>query len=116
MTTLLWTGRVLLFLFAVSLLTMPLTQHFWSWDHFLHGGQDFESAASMVLTLLSLVPVLSKQCSRCIDWLFAEWPVLAPHGNRRRPAHSPLPAVLRRPRIEPAAGAPPGSFSIPLLI
>src|SRR5947208_506603 len=31
----------LLMLIAVSLLTSPFTQGVWTWDRFLHGGQDF---------------------------------------------------------------------------
>ena len=43
---------------------MPLTQYFWTWDRFLHGGQDFELGALMVLTNLSLALVLAMICRR----------------------------------------------------
>ncbi len=65
-----WIGRYLLILSAISLITMPVTQHLWTWDHFLHGGQDFELTTLIILTFLCLVLVLSKD-SRSMDSLFA---------------------------------------------
>jgi hypothetical protein len=70
---LLWIGRVLLFLSAMSLGTMPLTQHLWTWDRFLHGGQDFELGELAVLIFLSLVLVLSCQSRQCLVSVFARW-------------------------------------------
>jgi len=57
-------GFILLILTALSLITMPVTQHLWTWDHFLHGGQDFETSALMILTALNLVLVLAKRCKQ----------------------------------------------------
>jgi hypothetical protein len=57
-------GYLLLFLTAFSLITMPITQHLWTWDHFLHGGQDFETSALMILTALNLVLVLAGCCKQ----------------------------------------------------
>ena len=71
--TLLRIGRSLLILLAVLLSTSPLTQHLWTWDRFPYGGQDFETTALMVLVVLSLVLVLSKQSKKCVDLLFALW-------------------------------------------
>ena len=50
-------GRLLVFLAAVLTAAMPFTEHFWTFDHFLRGGQDFELGmlcliASFCLTLL----------------------------------------------------------------
>lgn len=64
-------GRVLLTLTAVSLITMPLTQHIWTWDHFLHGGQDFESDTLVILTFLCLVLVLAQHCKQSVNLLLA---------------------------------------------
>jgi hypothetical protein len=47
--------RLLLLFAAIELITMPLTQHFWAWDHFLHGGRDFETGLLLVVTLLCFV-------------------------------------------------------------
>ncbi|HEY2471954.1 MAG TPA: hypothetical protein VGI45_29485 [Terracidiphilus sp.] len=64
-------GRILLILATISLLTMPLTQHIWTWDHFLHGGQDFESGMLVIVTVLSLAVLLSQLCKQQVDSLFA---------------------------------------------
>jgi hypothetical protein len=64
-------GRTLLLFTAVSLATMPLTQHLWTWDHFLHGGRDFELGILMVLSLLSLTLVLAKSSKQCIEAFFS---------------------------------------------
>lgn len=62
-----WAGRHLLILSALSLLTMPITEHYWTWDHFLQTGRDFELGTLLVLMLLCLVLVLSKQRKQCIE-------------------------------------------------
>jgi hypothetical protein len=51
-------GRFLLVLAAVELVSMPLTQYAWNWDHFLHGGVDFESSLLLVVICLGLLLVL----------------------------------------------------------
>jgi hypothetical protein len=70
-------GRVLLILTAVSLMTMPVTERLWTWDHFLQGGQDFEMSTILVLSFLCLVLVLSKHGKQGVDSLFANWSHLA---------------------------------------
>ncbi|HUB17778.1 MAG TPA: hypothetical protein VL990_04030 [Acidobacteriaceae bacterium] len=47
-------SRLLLLLIAVELITMPLTQHLWTWDGFLHGGQDFELGLFMIVVCVCL--------------------------------------------------------------
>jgi hypothetical protein len=66
-----WIAEVLLVLCAVSIVTMPLTQYLWTWDNFMHGGQDFEFGALMVLTLLCLALVLPRHCKQYVQVLFA---------------------------------------------
>jgi hypothetical protein len=56
---------------------MPVTQHLWTWDHFLHGGRDFELSTLMILSLLGLVLVLSKNLKQCIDSLLSALCTLA---------------------------------------
>jgi hypothetical protein len=70
-----WIARFLLMLIAVSVLTMPVTQHLWSWDHFLHGGQDFESSALMILVIWCLALLLAQSCRRSFERLLARWPL-----------------------------------------
>ena len=60
---------------------MPLTQYLWSWDHFLHGGQDFELGILMALTLLCLALLLSKQCKRNLSDSLARIRYLAFNGG-----------------------------------
>ena len=69
-------GRILLALTAVLLITMPATQHYWTWDHFLRGGHDYELGTLMLLSLMSLALVLAKHCKQCVDSLFASWALL----------------------------------------
>lgn len=64
-------GRLLLVFATISLLTMPLTQHVWTWDHFLHGGQDFESVMLGIVIMLCLAVLLSQLCKQLVDSLFA---------------------------------------------
>jgi hypothetical protein len=55
-------GRFLLVLAAVELISMPLTQYAWNWDHFLHGGIDFESSLLFLVIGLGLLIVLRYHC------------------------------------------------------
>jgi hypothetical protein len=64
-------GRLLLLTTFVSLTTMPLTQHIWTWDGFLHGGQDFESGVLVILTTLCLVLLLAQHGKQSINFLLA---------------------------------------------
>jgi hypothetical protein len=64
-------GSILLWLTAILLATTPLTQRIWSWDHFLRGGQDYESSTLMVLAFLCLMLVLAQQCRQSVCLLFA---------------------------------------------
>lgn len=118
---LLWIGRILLILSLLSLLTMPLTQHFWTWDRFLHGGQDFETGALMLLTLLCLVLVLSKYSNGRLESLFAQRHPLVFDSNDRASRAVPPYGVLLIPgagrfQIRPEAGSITSLYSIPLQI
>ena len=53
---------LLLTLVVVSIFTTPLTQNLWTWDHFLHGGQDFEAGSFLILISFCLVIVLARSC------------------------------------------------------
>jgi hypothetical protein len=55
----------------VLLVTTPLTQHVWTWDHFLSGGQDYESSMLLILAFLCLVLVLAQHCKQNVSLLFA---------------------------------------------
>ena len=83
---------LLLALTAVSLVTMPFTQHLWTWDRFLHGGQDFETNCLVILTALSLVLVLAKCCKQNVGMLLETWQCFsilrAPRGTLQTLAQS----------------------------
>ena len=64
-------GRLLLIFSGLSLLTMPITEHLWTWDRFLQTGRDFELGLLLVLTLLCLVLVLSKQHKHTVESMLA---------------------------------------------
>ncbi len=66
-----WVARLLLILSVLSLLTMPITEHLWTWDRFLQTGRDFELGLLLVLTLLCLVLVLSKQHKHIVESMLA---------------------------------------------
>lgn len=113
---LVWIGRSLLILSAVSLITMPLTQQLWTWDHFLHGGQDFELTALMILNVLCLVLVISQRCKGCIELLVVQrCLVIRKTRNSRTRAisqHCALPVFRTEPKKDPASG----TDNIPLRI
>jgi hypothetical protein len=62
-------SRFLLILAAIELVTWPLTQHFWNWDHLLHGGQDFESSLLFAVMSLCLVLLLAQHSKHHMDHL-----------------------------------------------
>lgn len=64
-------SRLLLLLIAVELLTMPLTQHLWTWDGFLHGGPDFELGLFMIVVCVCLFLLRAQDGRQCLSLLFA---------------------------------------------
>jgi hypothetical protein len=69
---------------------MPVTQYLWTWDHFLHDGQDFELSTLFVLSILCLGHVLSKHGKQSIDSLFGNWCLQAFIFNHRRLVRTPM--------------------------
>jgi hypothetical protein len=62
-------GRLLLVLASVVLIALPFTQQVWTWDRFLHGGQDFETTVLLILISLCLVLVMARGCRQGIKLL-----------------------------------------------
>ena len=58
---------LLLALIAISLTTMPITQGLWAWDGYLHGGQDFEIGAFLILSSFCLVLVVARSCKSVLE-------------------------------------------------
>ena len=109
-----WIARALLILTAISLITMPVTQHLWTWDHFLHGGRDFELSTLMILSILGLVLVLSKNLKQCIDSLLSRLCTLACACHKRVAIR--ITWVFSIFRREYVAASDTGMYNIPLLI
>lgn len=109
-------GRFLLMLAAVSLITMPLTQRIWTWDHFLHGGQDFESGMLIIVAILCLAVLLSQLCKRRIDSFFAAWRLFASPLNDCASARLRLARAFSILRTEQPAGSSIDIYSLPLQI
>jgi hypothetical protein len=64
-------ARGLLLVTALLLMSAPWTQHIWTWDRFLHGGQDFESGALAILVTLCMVFLLAQSCKQRVVTLLA---------------------------------------------
>ena len=111
-----WIARALLILTAISLITMPVTQHLWTWDRFLHGGRDFELSTLMILSFLGLVLVLSKNLKQCIDSFLSALCILAFACDERMPIKIASARVFSTFRSEYVAGSVAGMYSTPLLI
>lgn len=113
---LLWIGRILLILSAVSLGTMPLTQRLWTWDRFLHGGQDFELGILAVLIFLSLILVLCRQSRQCLVLVFARWRRFQVNRARHTRAERPLQPTIPGFRFELGRCLSSGGLAFPIRI
>lgn len=56
-------SRLIVLLIAVVVLAMPAAEHFWTWDHFLRGGGDFEFTLLGLLAFSGLVALIANQVS-----------------------------------------------------
>jgi hypothetical protein len=77
-----WISFGLLILTALSLLTSPLTQQVWTWDRFLHGGQDFESSLLILLVSFCLLLLLAQHFKQAVDLTLGAWSRMARASNR----------------------------------
>jgi hypothetical protein len=109
-------GRFLLMLTAVQLITAPLTQRIWIWDHFLHGGQDFESSVLMLLMTLCLVLLLAQHCKQSVKRLLATWPLFSFICDDRLLASPAQGEAIEPSRSERAPNPTSGIYNLPLLI
>ncbi len=110
-------ARILLLTTAVLLAVMPLTEHFWTFDRFLQGGQDFELTLLLVLAVLCLVLLLSRFSKQAIATLIAlrEWLSLR-FRSRHLAAPGRLPETLAAQLRHRAPRSVRASLSLPLQI
>jgi hypothetical protein len=58
---------------ALLLLVMPWTEHFWHFDKFVLGGQDFEFSLLTFVIVLSLILLLSQRRKQALAVALAFW-------------------------------------------
>lgn len=109
-------SRLLLLLAAVEIITMPLTQYIWSFDNFLHGGQDFELGLLMVVTCLCFVLLRAQHCRQRMEWLLAIGTLLLRVFQQRDWSRMVEFARLSCALEGPLPGSPSEFCSLPLLI
>ena len=63
-------GRTLLVINLIVLILSCFTEHLWTWDHFLRGGQDFELSLLALLAFFCLILVLAQYFRRRFSELF----------------------------------------------
>lgn len=110
------TVRFLLLLTAILLITTPLTQSIWTWDHFLQGGQDFESGALASLATLLLVFLLAQHLKQSAGLLAAIYSLFFFPRSYRVSAGTARSAAFPVFCGERAFSLAPGSYRLPLQI
>lgn len=108
-------SRILLLIIAVQALTMPITQGLWTWDKFLHGGQDFELGLLITLTCLCLILLRVQQNKSCFGWLAVLWALLFSTHNQTATSLLARSKFLEH-RSQIPSPSSPAAFNLPLLI
>lgn len=109
-------SRLVLLLVCVFSLITPLTQHLWTWDRFMHGGQDFETGLLLILTSVCLIPVLIHACKATVTLLLASWRCLLRLPVTLSLCSSCFDRLQLRSNREIPIGDPPTGMLVPLLI
>ncbi|MBS1802693.1 MAG: hypothetical protein JST28_04970 [Acidobacteria bacterium] len=108
-------SRILLLIVAVESISMPITQGLWSWDKFLHGGQDFELGLLIIVTCLCFVLLRVQQSERCNN-LFAGIVALFSKGKGRLFAALVQSTQFFEHRSQIPSPLSSAAFNVPLLI
>lgn len=109
-------GRFLLVLAAVELISMPLTQYAWTWDHFLHGGMDFESSLLFLVVCLGLLLVLRHHCRQDQNLRVPRWRLSLPIADTGKSAAMSGTGALLAFRREPRPSSDLSTYNLPLQI
>lgn len=62
-------GWTLLIINLIVLIISCFTEHYWTWDHFLRGGQDFELSLLALLAFFCLILVFAQYFRRRVSEL-----------------------------------------------
>lgn len=106
----------LLSLAAIELLTWPLTQNLWNWDHFLRGGQDFETCLLVAVISLCLMLLLAQHCKHHMDQLLRIHRLFRFRSDDRESASLVLGRSLSILLLEPITSRSLSLYSPPLQI
>jgi hypothetical protein len=60
-------GRILLVINLIVLILSGFTEHLWTWDRFLRGGQDFELSLLALLAFFCLILVFAEYFRRKVS-------------------------------------------------
>ena len=99
-------GRLLIWINILVLVLSSFTEHLWTWDRFLRGGQDFELSLLALLAFFCLILVLAHYFRRRFSELLDRRPAACFARNLSEPPSSSAPslAILSSRR-------PPGAHS-----
>jgi hypothetical protein len=109
-------SRLLLIVAVFELITMPVTQHIWDWDHFLHGGQDFESGMLMIVTAMCLAFLLAMHCKQDVNLLLALRRIFLSVYDNHKSAGISVDGKFSLLIAEHPASPAPSMYSLPLQI
>ena len=110
-------GRVLIVLTALLIAVSPWTEHYWHFDNFINGGQDFEFGLLATIVVFCLVLVLLQDSKQGVVFWFAlrRWlSVLFQHPDPASPKLSFISVMASDtvPLPDPISGV----FDLPLRI
>ncbi len=95
---------------------MPVTQHLWTWDHILHGGNDFELTTLLLLSFLGMALVLSRHFKQSLDSLFAALRFLSYIFSARMQGKTSVDGAFSFSTAECLPNPPINTYSTPLKI
>lgn len=87
-------GRALLLLNIIVLFLSTFTEHLWTWDRFLRGGQDFELSLLALLAFFCLILVLAQHFRRSVSELLRRRTGMSRICDPHVPSAPAAPALL----------------------
>lgn len=87
-------GRALLVLNVIVLILSSFTEHLWTWDRFLRGGQDFELSLLALIAFFCLILVLAQHFRRNVSDLLRSRTGMSRVCDIHVPSHCAPPLLL----------------------